>query len=299
MKDYYVYMFLDENEEVLYIGSSKHLAKRIRIQHFSNLNGNLNEECISETYKILYHQSLSESDMKVKERYLINKLTPKYNDKMNNRDKFSFEIPNINWILFSIDNETLIDKRKRKKTNLLINKEIDEDDYLNSLQQPIYTPYDCVFSLSLLSDYLKKTISKPDNNFEISNENYENNTITFFRVSYDDFKNKNIDYKKLKCSMNSLQLPIIQRKCNSIRDGKKIEIKYSNSLYGYCECITDGWFEFNIDNFLYKLLFEIDFNLIQFEPESLKSILNSAIKNYPNMSFEYFTPRKAKRNSKK
>jgi hypothetical protein len=93
-------------------------------------------------------------------------------------------------------------------------------------------------------------------------------------------------------------LPIIQRKCNSIRDGKKIEIRYSNSLYGYCECITDGWFEFNIDNFLYKLLFEIDFNSIQFEPESLKNILNSAIKNYPNMSFEYFTPRKANRNSK-
>jgi hypothetical protein len=115
MKGYFVYMFLNENEDVLYIGSSIHLVTRIESQHFVGQNGNLKEECILETHKILYHQSLSESDMKVKERYLINTLVPKYNNKMNQNDRFSFVIDNINWKLYSIDNEGLIEKRNKKK----------------------------------------------------------------------------------------------------------------------------------------------------------------------------------------
>lgn len=112
MKGYFVYMFLDEDEEVLYIGSSIHLVKRIESQHFLSQHGNLSEECLLETYKVLYHQGVSESDMKVKERYLINTLAPQYNDKMNRNDKFAFEIPDITWKLYSLDIEGLIEKRE-------------------------------------------------------------------------------------------------------------------------------------------------------------------------------------------
>ena len=129
MKGYFVYMFLNENEEILYIGSSIHLVIRIESQHFVSQNGNLSEECILETYKVLYHQSVSESDMKIKERYLINTLVPKYNNKMNQNDKFSFTIDNIDWKLYSLDIEGLVEKRENfsnKKTKIgLKNYKID------------------------------------------------------------------------------------------------------------------------------------------------------------------------------
>ncbi|WP_341965850.1 GIY-YIG nuclease family protein, partial [Flavobacterium psychrophilum] len=111
-----------ENEEVLYIGSSIHLVARIESQHFLSKHGNLSEDCILETQKVLYHQGVSDSDMKIKERYLINTLNPKYNNKMNQNDKFSFEIPNINWKLYSLDTIGLIEKREIKtgaKFNLI------------------------------------------------------------------------------------------------------------------------------------------------------------------------------------
>ena len=82
MKGNYIYMFLSETEKPLYIGISINLVNRIETQHFKSSNGNLSLECIHETDRILYHQAVSSDDMKVKERYLINKLNPKYNVKM-------------------------------------------------------------------------------------------------------------------------------------------------------------------------------------------------------------------------
>mgnify|MGYP006152384201 CR=1 FL=1 len=69
MKGYFVYMFLDIDDNVLYIGSSIHLVIRIEKQHFLSQHGNLSEECILESHKILYHQCVSSDDMKIKEIY--------------------------------------------------------------------------------------------------------------------------------------------------------------------------------------------------------------------------------------
>lgn len=115
MIGYFVYMFLNEKEEPLYIGISTNLTTRIEVQHFKSSNGNLSQECIEETHSILYHTALSIDDMKIKERYLINTLNPKYNDKMNNENLFSFTI-DIDWKLYSIDKHKLIqDKEKKAK----------------------------------------------------------------------------------------------------------------------------------------------------------------------------------------
>jgi hypothetical protein len=125
MKGYFVYMFLDIDDNVLYIGSSIHLVVRIEKQHFLSQHGNLSEECILESHKILYHQGVSSDDMKIKERYLINILDPKYNNKLNNNNKFSFTI-DIDWKLYSLDTESLIEKRQKKnQSNKLINHSFD------------------------------------------------------------------------------------------------------------------------------------------------------------------------------
>ena len=113
MKGYFVYMFLNEKEEPLYIGLSTNLTTRIEVQHFKSSNGNLSQECIEETHSILYHTALSIDDMKIKERYLINTLNPKYNNKMNNENKFSFTIE-MDWKLYSIDKHKLIQDKEKK-----------------------------------------------------------------------------------------------------------------------------------------------------------------------------------------
>ena len=107
----YVYMFLNELEEPLYIGISIRLVQRIEAQHFRGKTGNLSKECIEETHKILYHQATSADDMKIKERYLINKLNPKYNDKMNNRNEFNYSI-SVEWEEYEFNKEELLKKRE-------------------------------------------------------------------------------------------------------------------------------------------------------------------------------------------
>lgn len=111
MKNYFIYMFLSPVEEPLYIGSSVNLIQRVQGQHFLSPYGNLSEECILKTKTILYHKCVSEDDMKIKERYLINTLNPQYNEYLNNQSRFSFSI-DIDWNYLSVDRENLIKKRK-------------------------------------------------------------------------------------------------------------------------------------------------------------------------------------------
>lgn len=113
MKGYFVYMFLDVEENPLYIGISINMVTRIETQHFKSESGNLTEDCIYKTHKILYHQALSSDDMKIKERYLINTLNPEYNIKMNNKNRFSFTI-DFEWKMYSLDAEKLLEIRKNK-----------------------------------------------------------------------------------------------------------------------------------------------------------------------------------------
>lgn len=107
MKGYYVYIFLSENEEVLYVGSTINLHSRIVSQHFRSNCGNLSEECLTETKSIYYHKNTSDSEMKVYERYLINTKQPKYNKHMSKGDSFDFVL-NFNWELFTKETEKLL-----------------------------------------------------------------------------------------------------------------------------------------------------------------------------------------------
>ena len=112
-------MFLNEHEEPLYIGISKRLVPRIETQHFRGKSGNLSKECIEETHKIKYHQATSSDDMKIKERYLINTLNPKYNNKMNNGNDFNYSI-SVEWEEYIFNKEELLKKRENNeyKSNL-------------------------------------------------------------------------------------------------------------------------------------------------------------------------------------
>lgn len=110
-KRFYVYKFLNNNNEVIYVGITGCLKGRIRSQHFTS-HGHLPNECYEETEVVVYSECITSDDVKIKERYLINRLSPKYNVKMNNGSQFGFEIDDFNWKYIAID-KTRIDRKSR------------------------------------------------------------------------------------------------------------------------------------------------------------------------------------------
>ena len=77
--NYYVYRFLNEESEVIYVGRTNSLRTRIS-SHFS-VNGHLPEGCYNNTKRIEYIEMDSEIDMVIKEIYYISKFKPFYNRK--------------------------------------------------------------------------------------------------------------------------------------------------------------------------------------------------------------------------
>ena len=75
-----VYRFLNDKNEVIYIGKAKDLKKRL------NGHNHLNEECYVETSKIEYISFKTEDDMNFAERYFIMKFNPKYNVVLSDKD---------------------------------------------------------------------------------------------------------------------------------------------------------------------------------------------------------------------
>lgn len=75
-----IYRFLNDNDEIIYIGKAKNLKNRFQ-EH-----NHLPKECYEECKKIEYTIFRTEDDMDLAERYYIPKIKPKYNDMMKDRD---------------------------------------------------------------------------------------------------------------------------------------------------------------------------------------------------------------------
>lgn len=96
IKGFFVYRFLDKNQNIIYIGKTNSLNSRIAI-HFNN--GHLPNRCYEVVHKIEYIETISISEMNVYEIYLINKHRPFYNRINNNGDSFTFQLPDKEWKL--------------------------------------------------------------------------------------------------------------------------------------------------------------------------------------------------------
>lgn len=104
-----VYRFLDEYENVIYIGKAKNLKTRM------NNHKHLPESCYLEQAYIDYACFDNEYEMDFAERYYIQKLTPKYNTKLSDKP-ISFRSPDLDTIKFEIYGVTpfIIEKSKRQ-----------------------------------------------------------------------------------------------------------------------------------------------------------------------------------------
>jgi predicted GIY-YIG superfamily endonuclease len=107
-----IYQFLNKDEEVIYVGITSNIKGRIRSQHFTE-GGHLPKDCYEEAQMVVYSECLSHDDARIKERYLINTLHPKFNTMMNNASKFNFVIDDFQWKYIAIDKSKIDQGPKR------------------------------------------------------------------------------------------------------------------------------------------------------------------------------------------
>lgn len=118
---YYIYRFLDENQNDIYVGITNDIKRRITQQHFTS-RGHLSYKCYEEAEYVVYSKCYSKDDARIKERYLINKLSPKYNVVYKNDSVFNFEINDFQWIYIPFDKEKFfksLEKAEEKELNSL------------------------------------------------------------------------------------------------------------------------------------------------------------------------------------
>lgn len=124
---YYVYRFLNQNNETIYIGRTKNLKKRIEQEHFAS-HGHLPVECYKETKSVQYIKLTNQNEMIMYEIYLIDKYSPKYNIEHKQQEKCSFELPEKEWITyknFNTKKEKLHNAKKYKNELDNIKKEME------------------------------------------------------------------------------------------------------------------------------------------------------------------------------
>lgn len=96
---YYIYQFVNDRNETIYVGKTKNIKNRM-ISHFTS--GHLPKECYNAISKILYAEFSSGIDMDIYEIYYINKYKPKYNTESKYESNSTvFVFSDIEWKKYS------------------------------------------------------------------------------------------------------------------------------------------------------------------------------------------------------
>mgnify|MGYP006291302031 CR=1 FL=1 len=99
---YYIYRFMDNKGNILYIGRTNNIERRILKEHFTDL-GHLPEECYKSISKIEYTEIYNESEEIAYEAILINKVRPFYNTQFKDEGNFNIDLPEFDWEVLDID----------------------------------------------------------------------------------------------------------------------------------------------------------------------------------------------------
>lgn len=118
---YFVYRFLDENFNVIYVGRTDNIKNRMN-QHFSG-RGHLPKECYDSVYRVDYLEMVNYLDMKIKELYYIGKHRPIHNTIDNTPMSVEVMETEDAWRVFTrdeidnfVDKEILVKKNEQLRT---------------------------------------------------------------------------------------------------------------------------------------------------------------------------------------
>lgn len=115
---YYLYRFLNINGDILYIGRTSDIGRRILKEHFT-ANTHLPNECYLETEKVEYTEIVYESEEVAYEAILINQYAPKYNIQFKDDGNFAIQLPEFVWKEFKWEYEGQLEFLKKKKMSLI------------------------------------------------------------------------------------------------------------------------------------------------------------------------------------
>ena len=111
---FYLYRFLDDNKNVLYIGRTNDIYRRIVTEHFTT-NTHLRNECYFQTKSVEFAEFDNESEQVAYEAILINKEKPRYNTQFKDSAQFDITLPKIEWLPFKWDFEGQMEIMKAMK----------------------------------------------------------------------------------------------------------------------------------------------------------------------------------------
>ncbi len=116
---YFVYKFIDDNNQIIYIGKTIRLPARM-VQHFKT-DSHLTNECYDNVKCIFYCSFKTKAEMDIYEIYLIDKYRPRYNEKsVNQQDELSsIVLPKLVWKEYH-DEKLDFTEKKRTIPNIKI-----------------------------------------------------------------------------------------------------------------------------------------------------------------------------------
>lgn len=119
MKEYYVYRFMDDLGNVIYIGRTTNLRTRIQ-KHFST--GHLPDECYIATSYIESIKLKSQAEMNIYEMYYINIYKPKYNKQEKYDEVVTLELKELAWDICATLKAPTIEKTLEEQLEYLSEK---------------------------------------------------------------------------------------------------------------------------------------------------------------------------------
>lgn len=196
---FYLYRFLNSCGEIIYIGRTKNIYRRIIKEHFSQ-NTHLPDECYFETDRIEVTEIDNESEEVAFEAILINKIRPKYNTQFVDEGNFHLELPKFSWADFKWEYENQLDWLKKQKQHTInLN-----DGILNSLYEPLTMLTTGLVEIDINSPILNNSLTLIAGVSGIGKTSY-----TFGILESNRKRDKKILYINLKESVQELSLKIL------------------------------------------------------------------------------------------
>lgn len=120
---YYVYRFLNENDDILYVGKTRQLIKKRMRDHFGS-QGHLSTECYSEVANVEYLKLGSRMEMDIVEIYYINKYKPLFNVHLKYEENLTVHLGEHVWerLDFKVWNKAEEDARKSELSEEFIRR---------------------------------------------------------------------------------------------------------------------------------------------------------------------------------
>lgn len=203
---YYLYRFLDRNDNVIYIGRTNNIERRILKEHFTP-NTHIVPECYLEVEKVEYAEFEFESEEVAYEAILINQLHPKYNKQFKDNAKFDVNLPDIEWKKFNWEYPEQMDMMKMLKEDV-VSVSDSTCDVLNQLLSSDSKDGLCFG----ISDVDKAAILTPSSMTMIAApcETYKTSYALSIAVT-NAIRNKKVLYINLKDSLESLTYRLISK----------------------------------------------------------------------------------------